>query len=188
MDYLLLSDKINDLHTSAKSYWPILKSLCYGKKIPLMPANLINNSLISNFKRKETILMPSIHPNVHQFQMVELYPLLQLLLLMVVYHLFHLKIKILLTLSVPEKLKNSIFEISIIAQTLTINNLRTTSANSINLHTIRKLTEYSLKNVLVKTMFNHTSSRYCCPKVGRYYHLPSGGKGAKGLRYTFPKY
>ena len=54
MDYylLLLSDKINDLHTSARSYWSILKSLSNGKKIPLMPANLINNSLISNFKQK----------------------------------------------------------------------------------------------------------------------------------------
>ena len=53
-----------------------------------------------------------------------------------------------LTLSVPEKLKNSIFEMPIIAQTLNINNLRTASAKSINLHTIRKLTEYSLKIVL----------------------------------------
>ena len=55
---------------------------------------------------------------------------------------------IVLTLSVPEKLKNSIFEMPIIAQTLNINNLRTASAMSINLHTIRKLTEYSLKIVL----------------------------------------
>ena len=42
-----------------------------------------------------------------------------------------------LTLSVLEKLKNSIFEVPIIAQTLNINNFRTTSANSINLHIIR---------------------------------------------------
>ena len=42
-----------------------------------------------------------------------------------------------LTLSVPEKLKNSIFETPIIAKTLNNNNLRTTSAKSINLHTIR---------------------------------------------------
>ena len=52
-----------------------------------------------------------------------------------------------LTLSVPEKLKNLIFEMPIITQTLNINNLRTTSAKSINLHTIRKLVEYSLKNI-----------------------------------------
>ena len=55
---------------------------------------------------------------------------------------------IVLTLSVPEKLKNSIFEMPIIAQTLNISNLRTASAKSVNLHTIRKLTEYSLKIVL----------------------------------------
>ena len=50
-----------------------------------------------------------------------------------------------LTLSVPEKLKNSIFEMPKFTQTLNINNLRTTCAKSINLHTIRKLVEYSLK-------------------------------------------
>ena len=42
---------------------------------------------------------------------------------------------------------------SIIPQTLNISNLRTTSAKSINLHTIRKLIKYSLEKVLVKTMF-----------------------------------
>ena len=52
-----------------------------------------------------------------------------------------------LTVSAPEKLKNSIFEIPIITQTLNINNLKTTSAKSINLHTIKKLVEYSLRNV-----------------------------------------
>ena len=55
-----------------------------------------------------------------------------------------------LTLSVSEKLKNSIFEMPIIPQTLNTNNLRNTSAKSINLHTIRKLIECSLKNVFSK--------------------------------------
>ena len=50
-----------------------------------------------------------------------------------------------LTLSVLEKLKNSIFKMPIIAQTLKINNLRTTSAKSVNLHTMRKLVKYLLK-------------------------------------------
>ena len=58
-----------------------------------------------------------------------------------------------LTLSLLEKLKISIFEMPIITQTLNINNLRTTSGKSINLHTIRKLVEYSLKNVAAKAMF-----------------------------------
>ena len=55
-----------------------------------------------------------------------------------------------LTLSVPEKLKNSIFEMPIIPQILNTNNLRNTSAKSINLHTIRKLIECSFKNVFSK--------------------------------------
>ena len=46
------------------------------------------------------------------------------------------------------KLKNSIFGMPIISSTLNISNLRATSAKSINLHTIRKLIEYSLKNTL----------------------------------------
>ena len=58
-----------------------------------------------------------------------------------------------LTLSVPEKLKNSIFEMPIITQNLIINNLRTTSAKSINLHTMKNLVEYSLKGVVAKAMF-----------------------------------
>ena len=45
----------------------------------------------------------------------------------------------------------------IITQTLNINNLRTASAKSINLHNIRKLVEYSLKNVVAKAMFNLTA-------------------------------
>lgn len=49
-----------------------------------------------------------------------------------------------LTISAPENSKNSIFEIPIIPKTSKINNLRTTGANSINLHTVRKLIENSL--------------------------------------------
>ena len=61
-----------------------------------------------------------------------------------------------LTLSVPEKLKNLVFETPIIPQNLYINNLRITSAKFINLHTIRKLTKYFLKNFHVKAMFTLT--------------------------------
>ena len=50
--YRLLSDKLNDPHTSAKSYWSILKTLYNGKKVPLIPPILINNKSISNFKEK----------------------------------------------------------------------------------------------------------------------------------------
>ena len=48
----MVRDKLNDPHTSAKSYWPILKTLYNGKKIPLIPRILINGKLISNFKEK----------------------------------------------------------------------------------------------------------------------------------------
>ena len=67
-----------------------------------------------------------------------------------------------LTLSVPEKLKNSIFEMPIVPQTLNINNITTTSAKYINLHTIRKLIEYSFKKVLVKATFTRKGKVYSC--------------------------
>ena len=62
-----------------------------------------------------------------------------------------------LTLSIPEKWKNSIFEMPIIPQPVNINNLRTTSPKSISLLIIRKLIEYSWKNVCVKAMFTPTA-------------------------------
>ena len=41
----------------------------------------------------------------------------------------------------------------IIPQTLSIKNLRTTNAKSMNMHVLRKLIEYYLKNLLLKAMF-----------------------------------
>ena len=74
--YCVLCDKVNDPHnTSAKSCCSMLKKLYNEKKIPSMPLILINNKLISNYKRKQTILMPSLHPCVHQSQIIALYPL-----------------------------------------------------------------------------------------------------------------
>ena len=46
------SDKLNDPHTIAKSYWSILKTLYNWKKIPLIPPILISDKLVSNFKEK----------------------------------------------------------------------------------------------------------------------------------------
>ena len=51
-----------------------------------------------------------------------------------------------LTLSVSEKLKNSIFQTPLIPQTLNIDNLRTAKAKSINL---RVILGYSFKNVYI---------------------------------------
>ena len=56
-----------------------------------------------------------------------------------------------LTVSVPETLKNSIFEMPIISQTLNINNLRSADAKSVNLHTMRKNTDYSFQNMFCKS-------------------------------------
>ena len=50
--YCAFSDKLNDPHTSAKSYWPILKTLYNGNKIPSIPPILISNKLVPNFKEK----------------------------------------------------------------------------------------------------------------------------------------
>ena len=73
----------------------------------------------------------------------------------------------------------------IIPQTLNINNSRTTRAKSINLHTIRKLIEYSLKKFEQKQCLLLTFSRYWCPKVGWYYHLLCGVQGAKELKFQW---
>ena len=48
----MLLDKLNDTHTSDKSYWSMLKTLFDGKKIPLIPPIITNSKLISNFKEK----------------------------------------------------------------------------------------------------------------------------------------
>ena len=56
-----------------------------------------------------------------------------------------------LTVSLRKKLKDSIFEIPIFLQTLKINNSRTTRANFINIHTVRKLMECSLTSTMFTT-------------------------------------
>ena len=65
-----------------------------------------------------------------------------------------------------EKLKNSIFEIPVIPQTLNI-----TSAKYINLNIIRKLIKYSLKNFRVKAMFTLTISEILLLKCRSHSRL-----------------
>ena len=55
-------------------------------------------------------------------------------------------------------MKNVISEMPLITQNLSINNLRTTSAKPMNVRTIKKLVEYSLKSVVGKD--NVYSSRF----------------------------
>ena len=50
--HCVLSDKLNNPHTSGKSYWSIPKILYNGKKIQLIPPILINSKLMSNVKGK----------------------------------------------------------------------------------------------------------------------------------------
>ena len=85
-------------------------------------------------------------------------------------------------MSVPENLKNLIFDMPIIPQTLNINNLKIARTKCINHNTIRKLIYYSFKNLLESRCLVLGLLRYCCSHVGWYYDLPSGVEGAKGLR------
>ena len=92
--------------------------------------------------------------------------------------------KFCLTLSIQEKLKNLIFKMSIITQTLNINNLRTTSANSISLHNIKDCVEYSLKNVVAKALFVLTILEILLSK-GRSVLWPAQRRtGSKGVKVS----
>ena len=51
-DNNIIASKLNNLQTSAKVYWTILKAFCNGKIIPVILLFLINNELISDFKMK----------------------------------------------------------------------------------------------------------------------------------------
>ena len=73
----------------------------------------------------------------------------------------------------------------IITQTLNINNVRTTFAKSTNLHTIRKLVKYSLKNVLGKgNVYSYRFRDIAVRRLGQYCNPPSGAQGVKELRYA----
>ena len=95
--YCALSDKLNDPHTSAKSDWSILKTLYNGEKIPLIPPILISNKLVSNFKKKANHFNAFFTSQCTPVPNNSTLPLVTTLLLpTLVYHLFHLMIKIFL--------------------------------------------------------------------------------------------
>ena len=97
-----LSGKLNDPKTSAKAYWSILKTPYNGKKIPLISLILVNNKLISNFKEKANHFKAFfLRLNVFQSLMILLYPVQQILFLMLLYHPFNSKTKIFVRLYVP---------------------------------------------------------------------------------------
>ena len=53
--YINLAKKLNDLSTSNKTYWSVIKTFINSKKIPLIPPLLVNNNLISNFREKANV-------------------------------------------------------------------------------------------------------------------------------------
>ena len=97
-----LSNKLNDPKTSAKAYWSVLKTLYNGKKFPLiLPLFQSLTSLYQILRRKQTILMLSLHLNILQSLMIVLHPVQPILFLMLVYHPFNSKTKIVLRLHLP---------------------------------------------------------------------------------------
>ena len=80
-------------------------------------------------------------------------------------------------------MRNSIFEILIIPLLLNIINQKTANAKSIILYIIKKLIEYSLKNAVVKEVFNSLFSNCFYFKVGWYEDPCSGLQEEKGLNF-----
>ena len=50
-----LSLKLNNLKTSAKTYWSILKSFYNGSKAPLIPPLLVNNKIVPDLPKKANL-------------------------------------------------------------------------------------------------------------------------------------
>ena len=63
--YHHLSLKLNNLHTSAKTWWSILKSFYNDIKAPLIPPLLVNNKIVPILQRWQIFLMISLLFNVH---------------------------------------------------------------------------------------------------------------------------
>ena len=50
----------------SKAYWNILNRLVYNKKISAIPHLLCDGNFISDFVRKQTFLITTLHKYVHQ--------------------------------------------------------------------------------------------------------------------------
>ena len=53
--YHHLSLKLNNLNTSAKTYWSILKPFYNDSKVPLIPSLLVNNNIVSDFTKRANL-------------------------------------------------------------------------------------------------------------------------------------
>ena len=92
-----------------------------------------------------------------------------------------------LTLPVPEKFKNLIFEIPIITQTLNINNLRTICAKSMNQHTVKNLVERYFKSFVAKVIFTLTVFEILLPE-GMSVLVPAQlGTGSQSVKVLVTK-
>ena len=74
---------------------------------------------------------------------------------------------------------------TIIPQTLNINNSRTARAKSINLYTIRKLIEYSLENVRIKAMFTSTVFEILMSEGRSVLSPAKWGTGSESVKSTY---
>ena len=50
-----LSAKLNNLETSSKAYWKILKSFVHGKKVPIIPPLIVNNQIVTDIQIKANL-------------------------------------------------------------------------------------------------------------------------------------
>ena len=85
------------------------------------------------------------------------------------------------------KLKNAIFEVLTILQTLNINNQRTTSAKYINLQFITKLIKYYSNNVPVMTMFSLTVFKILLLEVGSLLGHAQWFPGSERIKFSVKK-
>ena len=76
---------------------------------------------------------------------------------------------------------------SMIPQTLNISDLRTTSAKSINLYTLRKFIKYFFKNTLVKAVFTFTVFEILLFKVRSVLSFAQRETGSKRIKISGKK-
>ena len=50
-----MTTKLEDSNTAPKTYWAILNSLLYNKKIPAIPPLLVDGSFISDYREKANV-------------------------------------------------------------------------------------------------------------------------------------
>ena len=68
-NYILkMTSKVEDSNTASKTYWSILNSFLYNKKIPAIPALLVDGSFISDFCGKSKPLQKRFCFYMHAYK------------------------------------------------------------------------------------------------------------------------